>query len=145
MRAQIWKREFSAGDIKSVVHRSVPVEMTGLQSVILGVLVCTLLCIGWCESRVSDELRVVLPHGGGVTGKYMTSHRGRGIRAFLGIPFAEPPLGSLRFADPMPKRPWTDDIPATEGKTMCPQTLGTSIVGDENCLYVNVYAPLVSN
>lgn len=94
--------------------------------------------------KVSDELKVTLPHGGALEGKYMTSHRGQGIRAFLGIPFAEPPLGHLRFEPPYPKLPWTDVLDATDGKKSCPQAFGLSIIGSEDCLYVNVYAPLVS-
>lgn len=91
---------------------------------------------------------MTLPHGGGVTGKYMTSFRGRGVRAFLGIPFAEPPVGDLRFKAPFPKLPWTGFIPTNVDNKMCPQGMGVSVnatvVGAEDCLYVNVFAPLVS-
>lgn len=92
--------------------------------------------------RVSDELKITLPHGGAIQGKYLTSHRGHGIRAFLGIPFAEPPVGELRFQAPFPKLPWTGTLEATNGDIMCPQPFGDSIIGQEDCLYVNVYTPL---
>lgn len=109
-----------------------------------------LLCVGVVVvaaslGKVSEELKVTLPHGGAVVGKYMTSHRGRGIRAFLGIPFAEPPVGELRFQPPFPKLPWTDVLVATNGDRSCPQNFGPSVIGEEDCLYVNVYAPLVIN
>lgn len=49
------------------------------------------------EARTSDVLKVKLPHGGVLVGRHLESHNGRPIRAFMGIPYAEPPLGDLRF------------------------------------------------
>uniref|UniRef100_A0A1B0D935 Carboxylesterase type B domain-containing protein n=1 Tax=Phlebotomus papatasi TaxID=29031 RepID=A0A1B0D935_PHLPP len=49
------------------------------------------------SGRTSDELKVKLSHGGVVVGRHLVSHDGNGIRAFMGIPYAEPPLGNLRF------------------------------------------------
>lgn len=96
------------------------------------------------ECKVSDELQIRLPHGGGIAGKFMTSHKGRGIRAFQGVPYAEAPVGELRFSNPKPKLPWSGYIAATNGTKHCPQLLGDTVTGDEDCLYVNVYTPLVS-
>ncbi|WP_430910022.1 carboxylesterase/lipase family protein [Paenarthrobacter ureafaciens] len=77
--------------------------------------------------------------------------RGRrrdGSAAFLGIPFAEPPVGELRFAAPVPHRPWDGVRDATEfGAT--PQRTGLaevtiipepSIAGDST-LNLNVFTP----
>lgn len=111
--------------------------------VLLGLLV---ICTSSTECKVAEELKLTLPHGGVIAGKYMTSHSGRGIRAFLGVPYAEPPTGQLRFQPPFPKFSWPGVWDATEGNRMCLQTFGATgeIIGDEDCLYVNVYAPLVS-
>jgi Carboxylesterase family len=49
------------------------------------------------ESRTSEELKVQLPDGSNLLGRYLTSDSGKGIRAFLGVPYAEPPVGELRF------------------------------------------------
>lgn len=77
--------------------------------------------------------------------------RGRrrdGSAAFLGIPFAEPPVGELRFAAPVPHRPWDGVRDATEfGAT--PQRISLaevtiipepSIAGDST-LNLNVFTP----
>ncbi|KAG0066470.1 hypothetical protein BGZ90_001397 [Linnemannia elongata] len=73
---------------------------------------------------------------------------------FLGIPFAEAPVGKLRFAAPVPKAPFTTTLDATYYKDVCPQTapsdgLGASLlsgllngaVESEDCLNLNVYTP----
>ena len=36
-----------------------------------------------------------------------------GVRVFRGVPFAEPPVGDLRFRAPLPKKPWTGELDAT--------------------------------
>lgn len=44
-----------------------------------------------------DALRVTLDHGGALLGTTLKSEKGRNVRSFLGIPYAKPPVGSLRF------------------------------------------------
>lgn len=71
-----------------------------------------------------------------------------GSAAFLGIPFAEAPVGDLRFAAPRPRRPWTEVLDATAyGAT--PQrrpfaevtTIPEPSVPGEDILSVNVFTP----
>ena len=66
--------------------------------------------------------------------------RGIGFVAFEGIPYAEPPVGGLRWRAPVPARAWAlpieSAIPAG-----CPQAAFGFDGGDEDCLYVNVYTP----
>jgi para-nitrobenzyl esterase len=65
-------------------------------------------------------------------------------REFLGIPYAAPPLSELRFMPPQPVAAWDDTLDATSFRPSCPQpTSALSIKGptDENCLFLNVYAP----
>jgi para-nitrobenzyl esterase len=68
-----------------------------------------------------------------------------GTWQFLGLPFAKPPLGPLRWRPPESPAPWTAVRQATAFGPSCPQ--GHDI-GDfakpsetEDCLYLNVYAP----
>lgn len=49
------------------------------------------------QCRTAKELRVTLANGSKIVGRFRKSHDGRGIRAFQGIPYAEPPVGELRF------------------------------------------------
>ena len=61
---------------------------------------------------------------------------------FLGIPYAAPSAGALRFRPPQPRAPWSAPLQATEFGSLCPQTprLG-SLSANEDCLFLNVLAP----
>src|SRR5215470_12439513 len=73
-----------------------------------------------------------------------------GVNSFLGLPYAAPPTGNLRWRPPQPAAAWTGVRPATQFGPSCPQALtrnpflppGTI---SEDCLYLNVYAPPVSS
>lgn len=61
-----------------------------------------------------------------------------------GIPFAEPPVGDLRFRSPQPlKRTWTTPFQASKIPALCPQFIVKELVllGHEDCLYLNVHSP----
>ncbi|XP_054012816.1 uncharacterized protein LOC128894830 [Hylaeus anthracinus] len=62
--------------------------------------------------------------------------------AFLGVPFAKPPVGDLRFRDPVEPDPWNDVVNATEDGPFCIQSFIIGPFGKEDCLYLNVYTPV---
>ncbi|KAM5133469.1 cocaine esterase-like [Callospermophilus lateralis] len=78
-----------------------------------------------------------------------------GVHTFLGIPFAKPPVGPLRFAAPEPPEPWSGVRDGTSHPAMCLQNadalnlealnLGSTnlppIPMSEDCLYLSIYAP----
>nr|AQY62723.1 carboxylesterase [Cnaphalocrocis medinalis] len=67
------------------------------------------------------------------------------VSSFKGIPYAEPPVGPLRFKDPIPHKGWTGVRDATEHGSVCSQfdIIFTEqyIPGSEDCLFLNVYTP----
>lgn len=63
----------------------------------LKIISLTLTLIVLCHARTSENLKVQLPDGSRIVGRYLTSLSGRGIRAFMGVPYAEPPIQELRF------------------------------------------------
>ncbi len=67
----------------------------------------------------------------------------KGVAEFLGIPYAAPPLGDLRFRPPQPHAPWSAPLQAKQFGSPCPQTdrLGSGST-NEDCLFLNVFAPL---
>lgn len=66
-----------------------------------------------------------------------------GLRAFLGVPFARPPVGALRWQSPQPSEAWTGVRDASQMSARCPQPPSTDPlnVSTEDCLYLNVWAP----
>ncbi|KZC14640.1 Venom carboxylesterase-6 [Dufourea novaeangliae] len=75
----------------------------------------------------------------------MKTRRGREFAGFRGIPYALPPLEELRFEPPKPSAEWDGVRPAKEDAKICVQrniyTHDDNIIGDEDCLYLNVYTP----
>ncbi len=78
--------------------------------------------------------------------------RGRergGVEQYLGIRFAQPPVGDLRFRAPQPVEPWDGVYDATRLGPCAPQTERApggplperTVVWDEDCLFLNVYTP----
>jgi para-nitrobenzyl esterase len=63
--------------------------------------------------------------------------------AFLGIPFAAPPVGNLRWKPPQPNAPWAPSvIDATVAPGNCPSIGGTGAPGGaEDCLKLNIWVP----
>jgi len=59
------------------------------------------------------------------------------VSTFLGIPYAAPPVGDLRWWPPQPVVPWTTPLDASQFGNICPQGGNRN----EDCLYLNVYVP----
>lgn len=79
----------------------------------------------------------------GATGRY-------GSHVWRGIPYAAPPLGELRWREPRPPSDWNGVREALATGNACPQFASVyageprdakGVVGDEDCLYLDVYAP----
>ena len=67
------------------------------------------------------------------------------VNEFLGIPYAAPPVGNLRWRPPAPAASWHGVRGATQFGPSCPQApspFAPPAPFSENCLYLNVYAPV---
>src|SRR5215472_7371570 len=68
--------------------------------------------------------------------------------AFLGIPYAKPPVNDLRWKAALPVDPWQGVLDATHFGKRCAQVASsaaqTAASTDEDCLYLNVWTPDVN-
>lgn len=64
-----------------------------------------------------------------------------GVNIFRGVPFAQPPVGLLRFRAPQPARPWMGVREATNFASAAVQPDAENIPQSEDCLYLNIWAP----
>jgi para-nitrobenzyl esterase len=83
----------------------------------------------------------------------LTGTTDRDVDAFLGVPFAAPPVGELRWKAPEPAAKWQGARAATAFAPSCPQPVDPKGFGPwtseyvvqgavaEDCLYLNVWAP----
>ena len=109
-----------------------------------GVLVIVALlfgCLTACsDTSVTPDLMVETREGP-VLGKAED-----GVKHWLGLPFAAPPVGELRFKAPQPTKRWSELLETTEHRSACVQKSGflnpsdETYMGSEDCLYLNVYA-----
>jgi len=90
-------------------------------------------------SKAGASLSVTI--GDGV----LTGATAGATRQFLGIPYAKPPIGELRWKPPQPVEKWTKPREATEYGNRCAQkdsaVLMNAASEEEDCLYLNVWAP----
>ena len=66
-----------------------------------------------------------------------------GVDEFLGIPYAAPPVGALRWQPPQPAVSWSGVRAATAFAPHCPQAASPfgQASTSENCLFLNVFTP----
>ncbi|XP_067388041.1 cholinesterase-like isoform X2 [Emydura macquarii macquarii] len=98
----------------------------------------------------SNDGPVVHTSSGPLRGKYLLAGSST-VTAFLGIPYAKPPVRSLRFKKPVPHKPWRRIREATSYGNSCPQQVFSGYPGSamwqpatplsEDCLFLNVWVP----
>ena len=69
----------------------------------------------------------------------------RDLDVFLGIPYAQPPVGELRFKKPLPLEQWSETLDATQWPNSCLQNKMQNEFFNQNtsedCLYLNIWSP----
>jgi len=109
--------------------------------------VCALLvaglALGMSKPVFADSLTVKTEQGK-IHGKTINDGK---VKAFLGLPYAAPPVGELRWKAPEPPAKWKGERDATKFGTRCAQgrVFDDMVFEDsgesEDCLFLNVYAP----
>uniref|UniRef100_A0A0K8STH4 Carboxylic ester hydrolase n=2 Tax=Lygus hesperus TaxID=30085 RepID=A0A0K8STH4_LYGHE len=78
-------------------------------------------------------------------GYTLTSRAGRSYYAFSGVPYGQPPVGPLRFKDPLPAEPWSGvkqaktNIKCVEFQFLLPLQFMRFADGQEDCLALSIY------
>lgn len=104
----------------------------------LALVVLVLLALGGCRYGL-----YVKTGSGWIKGQWADAET-RLTRTFLGIPYAQPPVGEQRFAAPLPVQHWSGVLAAEQFGPSCvqrPGALAASGEQSEDCLSLNVYTP----
>ncbi|KAM5262853.1 pyrethroid hydrolase Ces2e-like [Ctenodactylus gundi] len=125
----------------------------------LSTVSCGLLLLLIC-GRQEPASPIRSTHTGQVRGSLIhVTESDVGVYTFLGIPFAKPPVGPLRFAPPEAPEPWSGVRDGTSQPNICLQNVdsmnedGKSLFNvtlpvmsmSEDCLYLNIYTPAHAN
>uniref|UniRef100_A0A915L120 Carboxylesterase type B domain-containing protein n=1 Tax=Romanomermis culicivorax TaxID=13658 RepID=A0A915L120_ROMCU len=107
-------------------------------------LIVSVVEFSWIEFSIADEKVVVELSNGKAEGHLVKNGDGSEGWVFLGIPYAEPPIGKLRFAEPKWKKSWKGILPCHGYKPACWQNVSGSgefeeTVISEDCLYANIF------
>ncbi|KNC53709.1 carboxylesterase [Thecamonas trahens ATCC 50062] len=101
-------------------------------------LVALMVC-GLCGEAGATSLSRMTSYGP-VTGAVSKAYPS--VIAWQGIPFAAPPTGDLRFKPPQAPKSWTEPLMTTDSGPGCPMYVEPVLKGTEDCLYLDVYAPI---
>ncbi len=113
-----------------------------MRRMVLAGFAATALVAGWSAMAApAAQPTTVAVTGGRIAGKMEGA-----VVAFRGVPFAAPPVGSLRWHEPAPVKAWSGVRQTTAFAPACAQAdLGwnksTAATSSEDCLYLNVWAP----
>uniref|UniRef100_A0A6I8PQN8 Carboxylic ester hydrolase n=1 Tax=Xenopus tropicalis TaxID=8364 RepID=A0A6I8PQN8_XENTR len=115
-----------------------------------------LLCCATLEIYGTEDARPLLTtkYGQLLGNTVGAKETDRLVHVFMGVPFAKPPIGPLRFEAPQPPEPWSSVREATAAPPMCLQDKrGMEDLAEffkakfdfppvsEDCLYLNVFTP----
>ncbi|CAG9817192.1 unnamed protein product, partial [Phaedon cochleariae] len=100
-----------------------------------------LTCLAF--ALADDQPTIVLPNGKIAGSLSRTIRYQVPFYSYLGIPYAAPPVGNLRFQPPQPVQNWDNIFQATSNSKICYQSQSKlHRPQTEDCLYLNVYTTI---
>jgi para-nitrobenzyl esterase len=109
----------------------------GSPMAICALLTSAAVLMSACGSSDSSSDPSVVQTGQGPAKGTVTN----GVSEFLGLPYAAPPVGQLRWKPPAAPAQYTGTYDASTMRSQCVQGSATAPMGSEDCLYLNIYRP----
>ncbi|GFY39338.1 acetylcholinesterase-1 [Trichonephila inaurata madagascariensis] len=110
-----------------------------------------LLVLLWCFSGITVLADRIIETTNGLIQGVKVASGDLEVEAFLSIPYAEPPVGDMRFQKPVPKTSWAGVYDATKLPPSCFQNATGNFYWEpnvenmtEDCLYLNIWVPYSS-
>ena len=109
------------------------------KTAMLAIAGTAMLCA--CTQKNADDVNLQVKTQYGI----LEGFEENGVKKFLGVPFAQPPVGELRWKAPQPVQPWEG---IREAKVFSDDPMQPNIFGDmnfrgsgrsEDCLYLNIW------
>jgi para-nitrobenzyl esterase len=100
-------------------------------------MLACVLCLGHAPAKAAGSDPIVTITTGQLRGSFTST----GGAAFKNIPFAQPPVGNLRWHEPQPAKAWSGVRDATAMGPMCHQNDNKQLPHSEDCLQLNVWTP----
>ncbi|XP_064651315.1 liver carboxylesterase 1-like [Lineus longissimus] len=123
-------------------------EKTPQHTLLVSALCLMMLLFGQAESDNGPQVQTQSGRVRGMTDEVHFLGKDYNVSFYVGIPFAEAPVGALRFRKPLPKTNWSGVLNATEFGPSCMQAMTKTRLEklpnanvSEDCLSLNVYAP----
>ncbi|XP_075532178.1 acetylcholinesterase-1-like [Dermacentor variabilis] len=127
-----------------------------IAAIYIPTLVLGAMRLNIATALLPKETAVVSTAAGSIRGAIRIVAEGRKVYSFTGIPYAEPPLGELRYKKPQPPAPWGDEVlDATKTPPSCMQInvfspryqlwVPYDRPKSEDCLYLNIWTPKVDS
>lgn len=101
-----------------------------------------------CSQNIDPYLNVITSSGPVRGNLLFTAIETRPYYSFKGIPYAHPPANTRRFLPPVPVEKWKTTRDCFAFGSVCLQfnpLNKTQLIGDEDCLFLNIYIPAGEN
>ena len=125
--------------MKSVVRTNLRTNLEGRPfQTALGLIQCLVaICVlGMVKVTTASAAPAIVTDTGPLKGTSIF-----GVQGYLGIPYAVPRVGDLRWTPPQPHGRWHGVFQATQFGNFCTQPSGDGTIGSEDCLTLNVFTP----